>query len=268
MEAATGHEPTMFYPSGLVDYRVGHTTERVQMLATHDPIVDAEDWERSIGQLLDWFLRTGPVLALTLLGQTDCAQVLRDLPEVHTQDVLKRPALLRKYDAALTSGKEVMEAAARDRRRPYDSADPLAASSSPLGESAQLTQLVQDVHTDAYKMLVPTRSKAGLRAGNLLAAGLISADLGPELTAESYAHEIDMDLRIAFWERVDSAFWVPRRSIAATEGRCEHQTREYHRCTGPMSKRTDIVAAQDDARIRQVGCVPATLQRKVSRDGG
>lgn len=188
-------------------YRADHAddvTATARMLATHDPFVYAHDRQRSIIQLLDWIVRTAPARTLDLYGEPDIAQTLRELPEIDSYKP-PGPTSLRRYITVLTTGKEALEAAADARRRELDRDE-----SSALPPHVQLPRLVEEICRDASALLSRTRMRAVAKARNLIWFGLWQADATPGLSAETYARDVEMDLRHAFFTRVDGAFWVPK----------------------------------------------------------
>ncbi|NKR53061.1 hypothetical protein GS481_02675 [Rhodococcus hoagii] len=194
------------YPTTLIEYDADDAddvAEAAWTLATHDPFIYASDRERSVIQLLDWILRTAPARTLDLYDQTDIAQALRELPEIDSQKA-PGPTMLRKYMSVLATGKEALEAAVDARRRKRDPVEP---QPSP---HVHLPRLVDEICQDASVLLARTRVRAVAAARNLIWFGLWQADATPGLSAESYAHEVDMDLRNAIFERVEGALWVPR----------------------------------------------------------
>ncbi|NKR30039.1 hypothetical protein GS966_25585 [Rhodococcus hoagii] len=186
------------YPSTLITHDVDDA-ETARMLATHDPFVYARDRRSSIVQLLDWILRTAPARTLDLYGQPDPARALLELPEIDSYKA-PGPSLLRKYVTVLETGMEALEADRCER-------DP--DGSSALSPHVHLPRLVDEICQDASVLLAHTRIRAVARARHLIWFGLWQADAIPGLSAETYAHEVDMNLRTAIFERVDGALWVP-----------------------------------------------------------
>lgn len=210
-------EPTFPYPIKLFvhDEGIGGAiAERDRILATCDPIVYTQYRQEAIKNVLDWFLRTGPARALELHHQPASAQVLRDLPEIWHWVVLDKPTLLRKYVGPLRDASEVMTATIFARQDAHDldahTATRAAAQLPPRTGPSRPTQFVQDIGWGVRELLAPLGSKAGWWAMQVIWRGVEVARLTDELTPETYSEAIEADLRRAFFDNVEAAFWVPK----------------------------------------------------------
>lgn len=197
-DSADGYDAP--YPSRLLRYDANNpksVAERELLLTTHDPYVYASDRQRSVIQLLDWFVRTGPARALDLHGQAAAAQTLRELPEI---DLFKVPGRtrLQKYVIALESAKELLEAADAEHGGPHDPE-----------WRPRLPPMMEDIRFAVSDVLAPGRSRASL-GGHVIWLGLLHSGRSSHVSPDVYTYEIELDFRRAIVERVDGASWGPK----------------------------------------------------------
>lgn len=199
---AEGTESEMLIAHRLVLHDVSTPAGRAahrESVCTSDPFVEEADWARSMRQLLDWHVRTGPARALELCDHHEDAQRLRDLPEILWDEAVERPGLLRKYTSALREGYwELFDASAE--------ADDLASVAVPGVRPLDLTELVRTISFDVRSGMVG--SYAGSFARQIFDHGLIFSSRATGFSDIDYVRELDVDLRIAISLFVDKAVWV------------------------------------------------------------
>lgn len=167
-----------------------------ESVCTTDPFVDEVDWERSMKQLLNWHVCTGPARALELCDRHEHAQRLRDLPEILWFEAVERPGLLRKYTSALREAYWELRYASHD----------LAPVTVPSGRPPNLTELVRTISFDVRSLMVG--SQAGEWALQVFEQGLTFSSRTAGLSDVDYIRELDVDLRIAISQFVDKVTWV------------------------------------------------------------